>query len=79
MPVSNTQGKKTSGGSFTTVTTSSTNLVTTADATVAAAAPQVLPQVVSALNSWHACAGVGDAATRAQKIANAAGVTIQEV
>ena len=77
--MSSTQGKKTSGGSFATITTTSTGLITTADATVAALPQQVLPNVATALNMWHNCGGIGTAAQTAQALANAAGVTIQEV
>lgn len=78
--MSNTQGKKTSGGSFATITTDSANRIAVAtDSTVAAMPAAVVPNVSSALNQWHNCAGSGTAAQLAQKIANAAGVTIQEV
>jgi hypothetical protein len=77
--VSNTQGKKTAGGSFATITTTASGLVTQVDGTVAALPAAVTPNVCSALNQWHNCAGGGTAAQLAQKIANAAGVTIQEV
>jgi hypothetical protein len=77
--MSNTQGKKTTGGSFATITTTATGLVSNADATVAAMPAAVTSEVSAALNEWHNCAGVGTAAQIAQKYANAAGVTIQEV
>lgn len=74
-----TQGKKTAGGSFNPITTTPTNLVTTADPTLAAVPAQVLPNVATALNQWHNAGGTGTAAQAAQALANAAGVTIQEV
>jgi len=78
--VSNTQGKKTSGGSFQTITTDPAGRISVAsDPTVTAVPVQVVPNVSSALNQWHNCAGAGTAAQLAQKVANAAGVTIQEV
>ena len=75
-----TQGKKTAGGSFATITTDVDGRVTvTADPTLTAIPAAVVPNVSSALSQWHNCGGAGTAAQLAQKIANAAGVTIQEV
>ena len=75
-----TQIKPKASGSFTTITTTTTNLASDSSTGMPGAAPSGLQHAaLRAVNEWHNTPANTTNTTRAQKIASAAGITIQEV
>jgi hypothetical protein len=76
-----TQIKPKTSGSFTTITTTSTGLASDSSTGMpsAAAGTGVVHNALRACNEWHNAGGAGTHATRAAKLASAAGISIQEV
>lgn len=75
-----TQIKPKTSGSFTTIATTSTGLCTKAATGLPSTAlPGALHMALLAVNQWHNQPGNTTTVARAQKIASAAGISIQEV
>lgn len=78
--MSSTQIKPKTSGSFTTITVTSTNITSDSSTGMPGATPSGLQHAaLRAVNEWHNTPANTTNTARAQKIASAAGITIQEV
>lgn len=74
-----TQIKPKASGSFTTITTTSTGVASDTSTGMPSSPTGAVHQACRAVNEWHNVPGNATTAARAQKIASAAGISIQEV
>lgn len=77
--MSNTQVKPKSSGSYTTIVTTSTGITSKSTAFGVTLTNGQLHKALLALNQWHNQPANATTMARAQKIASAAGLSIQEV